>query len=61
MLLKWSGRYRVRAFHTVSHNKRSQLIFVCNYVKNQRILMQFSLLGLTMNDTRDGMNLSHLT
>jgi len=30
--------------YTVSHKKRSQLIFVCNFVKNQRILMQFSLL-----------------
>jgi len=34
--------------YTVSH-KRSQLIFVCNFVKNQRILMQFSLLYLEMN------------
>jgi len=30
-------------------------------VKNQRSLTQFSLLGLTMNDTRDGMNVTHLT
>jgi len=30
-------------------------------VKNQRILMQFSLLDLTRNDTCDGMNFTHLT
>jgi len=41
--------------------KRNQLIFVCNFVKNQRILMQFSLLELTMNDTCEGMNFVHLT
>jgi len=32
-------------------HKKSQLIFVCNFVKNQRILMQFSLLYFEMNDT----------
>ena len=47
--------------YTVSHKKWSQLIFVCNFVKNQRMLMQFSLLELTMNDTCDGMNFTHLT
>ena len=47
-------------FYTVSQ-KRRQLIFVCNFVKNQGILMQFWLLDLTMNDTPDGMNLTHLT
>jgi len=31
--------------------KWSQLIFVCCFTKNQRILMQFPLLELTMNDT----------
>ena len=31
--------------------KTSQLIFVCNFVKNQQILMQFSLLDLEMNGT----------
>jgi len=39
----------------------SQLIFVCNFVKIQRILVQFSVLDLTMNDTCDGMNFTHLT
>jgi len=29
---------------------------VRNFVKNERILMQFSLAELTMNDTGDGMN-----
>jgi len=51
----------VKQNYTVSHKKRSQLIFVCNFVKNQRILMQFSLLDLTMNDTREGVNFTHLT
>jgi len=30
-------------------------------VKNQWILIQFSLLALAMNDTCDGMNFTHLT
>jgi len=46
--------------YIVSHKKRSQLIFVRNFVKNQRILMQISLLDLAMNDTRDGKNFTHL-
>jgi len=41
--------------------KRSQLVFVCNFVKNQRILMQFSLLDFKMNDTCGAMNFTHLT
>jgi len=47
--------------YTVSHKKHSQLIFVCNFVKNQQILMQFSLLDLSTNDTRDSVNFTHLT
>jgi len=34
----------------------SQLIFVRNFVKNQRILIQFSLLDLAMNNTCGGIN-----
>ena len=34
---------------------KNQLIFVCNFVKNQRILMKLSLLDLTMNNTCDAM------
>jgi len=30
-------------------------------VKNQRILMKFSLLDLPMDDTCDGINFTHLT
>jgi len=45
----------------VSHKKRSQLIFVYNFVKDQRILMQFSLLELAMNGTCNGMSFTHLT
>jgi len=36
--------------------KKSQHIFVCNFVKNQRILMQCSLLDFKMNETCDCMN-----
>jgi len=39
----------------------SQLIFICNFVKDQRILMQFSLIDLEINDTCDNMNFTHLT
>jgi len=41
--------------------KWSQHIFFCNFVKNQQILMQFSLLAFEMNDTCEGMNFTHLT
>jgi len=43
--------------------KRSQLIFVCNFVKNEWILMQFSLLDVKMklSDICEGMNFTHLT
>jgi len=41
--------------------KRSQLIFACNFVKNQHILMQFALLDFKMNGTCDDMNFAHLT
>jgi len=41
--------------------KRSQVIFVCNFVKNQRILMQFSLIDLEMNGTCESMNFTHFT
>jgi len=40
--------------------KRSQLIFVGNFVKNQGILMQFSLLDFRMNDTCEDMNFTTL-
>jgi len=47
--------------HTEWTVKRSQLIFVCNFVKNQRILIQFSLLYFKMNVTCDRMNVTHRT
>ena len=37
------------------------LVFVCNFVKTQRILIQFSLLDLQMNVTCEGMNFTHVT
>ena len=40
----------------MSHTKRSQHIFVCNFVKSQRILIQFPVLDLAMNDTYNGEN-----
>jgi len=45
----------------MGHKKKSQLIFLCNFVKDQRILMQFSLLDLQMNVTCDIVNFTHLT
>jgi len=45
--------------YTVGHKKRANLFF-CNFLKNQPILMQFSLLDFKMNDTCEGMNLTHL-
>jgi len=36
--------------------KMSQHIFVCNFVKNQHILILFSLLDLEMNGTCKAMN-----
>ena len=41
--------------------KRSQLIFVCNFVRNQRISIQYSMLDLAMNDTCEFMDIAHLT
>jgi len=41
--------------------KRANIAFVCNFVNNQRILMQFSLLDFKMNDTCEGMHFTHLT
>jgi len=34
---------------------------VCNILKNQRILAQFSLLDLAMNGRSEGMNFTRLT
>jgi len=48
-------------FYTPWAIKRNQLVFVCNFVKNQRTLMRFSPLDLGMKDTRKGMNVIHLT
>jgi len=50
----------VIGLYTVSH-KKEPTYFLRNFVKNQLILMQFSLLGLTMNGTCDSINLTHLT
>jgi len=48
--------------YTVGHKKEPTYIFLfCNFVRNQRILMQFSLLDFKMNDTCDSMNVIHLT
>jgi len=54
-------QYITGQFYTVSHEKRSQHIFVRNFVRNQRILMQFSLLDLAMNNTRKCVNFTDLT
>jgi len=53
--------YLICFYYTPWAIKSSQLIFVCNFVKNQQILMQFSLLDLQMNDRYDNINYTHLT
>jgi len=54
--------YKKHKIHTPSRAvKKEPTYFVRNFVKNQRILMQFSLLDLTMNDTCDGIHFTHLT
>ena len=45
--------------YTVGH-KKEQLIFACDFVQNQWILMQFSLLDFKMNDACESMNFLHL-
>jgi len=40
---------------------KSQLNFVCNFVKYQGILVPLSLLDLQMNVTCDDINFNHLT
>jgi len=49
------------ALYTLWAIKRTQVVFVCNVVKKSRILMQFSLLDIKMNDTCGGMNFTDLT
>ena len=48
------------AEYTPSAIKRSQLIFFCSFVKNQQILIRFSLLDLQVNVIFDGMTFTHL-
>jgi len=63
-LRRWTegATYIWQVGHHVAHRPTS-LVCVCNFVKNQRILTQFSLLDLTMNDTYDFYELHppHLT
>jgi len=42
-------------------DKKSQNIFVCSFVKNQGILMQFLLLDLENNNICESLNFIHLT
>jgi len=53
-------RYAYNNKHTQWTVKRRQLIFVCYVVKNQRILIRFSLIDFKTNVTCDGMNVTHL-
>jgi len=41
--------------------KKTQLIFVRNFIKNQRMFVLFSLLDLLMIGAGIGMNFTHLT
>jgi len=49
------------ALYTMGHKKGANLFSSVTLAKNQRILMQFSLLDLQMNDTCDAMNFTLLT
>jgi len=46
--------------YIVGH-KKEPTYFCLYFVRNQRILMQFSLTDLEMNSTHDSMNFTHLT
>ena len=59
-LLCWTAKVVVSVTNTPWAIKRSQLSFVCNFVKYWRILISFSLLDLEKNCTCD-VNLTHLT
>jgi len=63
MVLKWQNVLVMYFFCpcTPRDIKRSQLIFFCNFIENQQILIRFSLLDLQMNVTSDGMTFTHLT
>jgi len=54
-LCAWTPTY------TVGHKKEPTYIFVCNFVKNQLILMQIFLVDLDMNGTCESMKFTHLT
>ena len=61
----WKHCQFYEGIHNVKYSswsiKKSQLVFVCNFVKNQLIFIGFSLLDLGMNnDTCRGMTLIHL-
>jgi len=60
-LTKLQSKIRWLLFMAHGAPWRSQLIFVCNFVKNQRILMWFAVLDFKMNDTYEGMNITHIT
>jgi len=47
--------------YTVGHKKEPTYFFVCNFVINQGILIQFSLIDLEMNGTCDSVHFTDLT
>jgi len=52
---------RVNLHREPQKNGANLFLSVTSWKIKQQILMQFSLLELTMNDTCDGMNFTHLT
>jgi len=56
----WTERLAISCSYTVNR-KKEPTYFCSNFMKNQRILTQFSLLDLAMNDTCGGINFTHLT
>jgi len=55
-----SAQIALLTMYTVSHKKTEPTYLFLQLRENQRILMQFSVLDLAMNDTREGINFTHL-
>jgi len=61
-IVKYLKSIKLNKFYTPWAIKNGANLFLSvTSWKNQRILMQFSLLELTMNDTCDSMHFHHLT
>jgi len=59
-IMIWLYQYNSIYMYSVGH-KKEPTYFVCSFVKNQGILMQFLVIDLVMNGTCDSMNFTYLT